>query len=151
MRILLDTSVLVAAMVEAHPNHEHGLAWLKSVNREQDEGLVAAHSVAELYPVLTTLPVQPPISPSDAFELIRHNVIGNLKVVSLSDEDYVQVIEPLAAVGIVGGATYDALILRAAENAQVDLVVTFNPRDFQRVCPDLADRIVLPQTSQTTK
>ena len=62
----------------------------------------------------------------------------------LSDQDYIQVIEHLAALGIVGGATYDALILRAAANAKVDLVVTLNEKDFQRVYPNLADKIVAP-------
>ena len=62
----------------------------------------------------------------------------------LTDQNYIQVIEHLAALGIVGGATYDALILRAAANAKVDLVVTFNEKDFQRVYPDLANKIVAP-------
>jgi len=144
MRILLDTSVLVAAMVEAHPAHEQSLAWLKRVTSGTDKGLVAAHSLAELYAVLTTLPVHPPISPLDAQRLIKHNVTERLEIVCLSDQDYIQIIEHLAALGIVGGAAYDALILRAAANAKVDLVVTFNAKDFQRVYPDLADRIVVP-------
>jgi predicted nucleic acid-binding protein len=131
-------------MVEAHPAHEQGLAWLKRVASGTDKGFVAAHSLAELYAVLTTLPVHPPISPLDAQQLIKHNVTKRLGIVFLSDQDYIQVIEHLAALGIVGGATYDALILRAAANAKVDLVVTFNEKDFQRVYPNLADRIVAP-------
>lgn len=55
MRVLLDTSVLVAAMVEAHPAHERALPWLQRVEAGIDSGVVAAHSVAELYAVLTTL------------------------------------------------------------------------------------------------
>ena len=144
MRILLDTSVLVAAMVEAHPAHEQGLAWLKRVSDGTNKGLVAAHSLAELYAVLTTLPVRPPISPLDAQRLIKHNIIERLEIVSLSERDYTQVITHLAALGIVGGATYDALILHAAAKAKVDLVVTFNEKDFQRVYPNLADKIVTP-------
>jgi predicted nucleic acid-binding protein len=131
-------------MVEAHPAHEQGLAWLKRVTSGRDKGLVAAHSLAELYAILTTLPVHPPISPSDAQQLIKHNVTERLEIVFLSDQDYIQVIEHLAALGIVGGATYDALILRAAANAKVDLVVTLNEKDFQRVYPNLADKIVAP-------
>ena len=50
--------------------------------------------------------------------------------------------EHLTDLGIVGGATYDALILRAAANAKVDLVATFNEKDFKRVYPDLEDKIV---------
>jgi len=75
VRVLLDTSILVAAMVEAHPAHEACLAWLKRVSGGIDEGFVASHSLAELYAVLTTLPVYPPISPRVANQLIQHNII----------------------------------------------------------------------------
>lgn len=131
-------------MVEAHPAHEQSWAWLKRVTGGPDKGLVAAHSLAELYAILTTLPVHPPISPSDAKRLIQHNIAEKLEIVFLSDQDYIQVIEYLAALGIIGGATYDALILRAAANAKADLVVTLNEKDFQRVYPNLADKIVAP-------
>ena len=124
MRVLLDTSVLVAAMVEAHPAHQRALHWLKRVTHGADHGLVAAHSLAEVYSILTTLPVLPRISPSDALQLIKRNILAVLQVVCLSDADYAQVIEHLSALGITGGATYDALILRAAINANVDQVVT---------------------------
>ena len=144
MKILLDTSILVAAMVEAHPAHERGLIWFKRVTSGTDKGFVAAHSLAELYAILTTLPVHPSISPSDAQKLIKQNVAEKLEIVSLSSQDYIQVIEQLAAIGIVGGATYDALILRAAANAKIDLVVTLNEKDFRRVYPSLADKVVAP-------
>lgn len=144
MKILLDTSILVAAMVEAHPFHEQGLIWLKRVTNGADEGVVAAHSLAELYSILTTLPVQPRISPDEARRLIQHNVIQKLDVITLGSQDYTQVIELLAEIGIIGGAIYDALILRAAAIAKVDLVVTLNERDFRRVYPDLANKIVAP-------
>lgn len=144
MKILLDTSVLVAAMVEAHPAHERGKAWFNQVTSGTDKGLVAAHSLAELYSILTTLPVTPPISASDAKQLIQKNVAEKLEIVSLSSEDYLQVVDQLAELGIVGGATYDALILRAAENAKVDRVVTLNEKDFRRVNPKLADKVVAP-------
>ncbi len=144
MKILLDTSILVAAMVEAHPFHEQGLTWFKRVTNGADEGVVAAHSLAELYSILTTLPVQPRISPDEARRLIQHNIIQKFDVITLTSQDYTQVIELLAKIGIIGGATYDALILRAAAIAKVDLVVTLNERDFRRVYPDLADKIVAP-------
>ncbi len=40
------------------------------------------------------------------------------------------------------GVTCDALILRVAETAKVDLIVTLNEKDFRRVNPDLADKVV---------
>ncbi|MBI3241476.1 MAG: PIN domain-containing protein [Chloroflexi bacterium] len=144
MRILLDTSVLVAAMVEAHPAHSAALPWLQRAKGGIDTGLVAAHSLAELYAILTTLPVEPRILPSIALELIKHNVLDMLEVVFLSGDDYATLISRLAGLGIVGGATYDALILHAASKANVDQVITLNEKDFRRVYPELADRIVSP-------
>lgn len=70
MKRLLDTSVLVAAMVESHRAHESALTCLRRVAQGEDEGFVATHTLAELYSVLTTLPVQPRISPSGAVRLI---------------------------------------------------------------------------------
>lgn len=144
MRILLDTSVLVAAMVEAHPAHERALPWLQRARDAENVGLVAAHSLAELYAILTTLPVQPRISSAVAHQLIEHNVLDMFQVVSLSDQDYATIIEHLSDLGIVGGATYDALILCAALKAEADQVITLNERDFRRVYPDIADRIISP-------
>lgn len=144
MKILLDTSILVAAMVEAHPAHAKAIPWLKRVTDRSDTGLVAAHSLAELYAILTTLPVQPSISPKEARELIFHNIINKFDVVFLSDHEYLDVIEHMCSLGIVGGAVYDALILRAALKANVDRVITLNGKDFCRVYPDLANKIITP-------
>ncbi len=46
MNVLFDTSVLVAAMVEAHPMHERALPWLQRVKEKTITGIVAAHSIA---------------------------------------------------------------------------------------------------------
>lgn len=144
MKVLLDTSVLVAAMVETHPMHERALPWLQRIKDGTDVGLVAAHSIAELYAILTTLPVQPRISPAISKQLIRHNVLEICEVVSLSDEDYAMIIEHLSEAGIVGGVTYDALILYVALKVDVDYVVTLNEKDFRRIYPNLADKVISP-------
>src|SRR5437899_4686508 len=102
---LLDTSVLVAAMVESHPAHDRALPWLQRVRDGSDAGLVAAHSLAELYAILTTLPVRPRISPATAGELIRTNVLAYFEVVSLDAADYAEVIQRLESLDIQGGAT----------------------------------------------
>jgi predicted nucleic acid-binding protein len=144
MKVLLDTSVLVAAMVEAHPMHELALPWLQRVKGASDLGVVAAHSIAELYAVLTTLPVHPQISPSIARCLIEQNVLDSCEIVSLSQEDYIAIIDHLSESGIVGGVTYDALILYAALKVNADRVITLNEKDFQRIYTEIADRVVTP-------
>jgi predicted nucleic acid-binding protein len=90
------------------------------------------------------LPLQPHIPPAIVQELIKRNVLDILEVVPLSNEDYVAVVDHLSRLGIVGGATYDALILYSASKADVDRVVTLNEKDFCRVYPELTEKIVAP-------
>ena len=144
MKVLLDTSVLVAAVVEAHPMHSVALPWLQRAKAKSDSGLVAAHSIAELYSVLTKLPLRPRIAPSVAVEVIERDVLDILEVVPLSGDDYRAVINRLAQMGITGGAIYDALIVHAARAAGAEQIVTLNQTDFQRIAPDLSGRIIAP-------
>lgn len=144
MKVLLDTSILVAAIIEAHPAHSLALPWLQRAKEKAYTGLIAAHSLVELYAILTTLPIQPRIPPDTAYHLIQHNIIDVLEVVSLSDKDYETLLEHLSDLGIVGGAVYDALILHAAFTANVEQVITLNEKDFQRVYPSLANKIISP-------
>ncbi len=106
---------------------------------------MAAHTLAELYAVLTRLPVHPRIPPSLAMQLIRTNILAICKVVTLSEDDYIALLDHLASVGITGGAVYDAVLLHTAQKANVDQIVTLNESDFRRVYPALADRVVSPQ------
>jgi predicted nucleic acid-binding protein len=144
MRVLFDTSSLVAAMIEGHPAHNLALPWLQRVKAKTDTGLIAAHTLAELYAILTRLPVSPRISPVLALQLVRSNVLDTCTVVSLSGADYVTLLDHLAGLGIAGGAVYDALLLHAAWKSGVDQVVTLSAHDFRRVYPALADKIVSP-------
>jgi predicted nucleic acid-binding protein len=144
MRLFLDTSVLVAALVEPHPAHDRALPWLQRIRDGSAAGVISAHSLAELYSILTTLPVRPRISPVTAQQLIRSNIHSTFEVVSLSADDYASVIDHLADMGILGGATYDAVILQAAAKANPDQVVTLNEKDFRRIRPDLAPMLVTP-------
>lgn len=144
MRILLDTSVLVAGMVESHPAHERAFPCLGRVKSEADSGVVAAHSVAEVYSILTTLPLRPRISPVEARRMIEQNILGTCEVVPLSGTDYADVVSHLASMGIRGGATYDALILHTAAKVEIEKVMTLNERDFRRVYPSLSDKIAAP-------
>ena len=144
MKVLLDTSVLVAAVVEAHPMHSVALPWLQRAKDKVDEGLVAAHSIAELYAVLTTLPLRPRIAPDIAVEVIECDVLDILDVIPLSGDDYRAVIKRLSEIAVSGGVTYDALIVHAAEKADAERILTLNKADFERIAPHLAGRIASP-------
>mgnify|MGYP001214356175 CR=1 FL=1 len=119
MKVLLDTSVLIAAMVESHPEHARAFPWLQRIKGGEVTGVVSAHTLAEVYATITRLPVKPPISPSTVFHLIQENLLNHFQIVALSEKDYIALIEKLSKIGIFGGVTYDALILHAAFKADV--------------------------------
>lgn len=111
---LADTSVAVPAVLASHTAH-------RDVRRGIGERVVvlAAHSAMETYAVLTRLPGDARLTPTDAAVLIERRfgasvVPSATRVQAMPTE--------LAALGIAGGATYDALIAITAAEAGLRLV-----------------------------
>ena len=144
MKILFDTSVILAALVESHPMHKRAFPWLKQARSKKFEMIVASHTIAELYAVLSTLPVKPRISPLTARKLIIENIESISKIISLTPGEYKSVIKQISDLGLVGGITYDALIAKVAEKSKADRLLTLNPDHFNRAWPDGQETIVLP-------
>jgi predicted nucleic acid-binding protein len=143
MKVLMDTSVLVSAMLSDHVHHVQSQAWLAQAKAGALEAVVSAHSLAELYSVLTRLPRTPRISPTEALQLIQENIASHT-MVALSADDYRALIAELATVGVSGGAVYDGVIAKAAQLAKVDFLLTLNVGHFQRVWPTGTSRVVSP-------
>ena len=146
MKILFDTSVLVAAIVESHPMHSRALPWLQQVKaaKTTDSFFISNHTLAELYAILTTLPVKPKISPLTARRLIHDNIENSARIISLSSSDYRDTVKQMSELGLTGGIIYDALIAKAAQKSKVDRLLTFNLDDFKRVWPDGENFIHVP-------
>jgi predicted nucleic acid-binding protein len=144
MKILFDTSVLVAGIVEAHPMHPRSLSWLQQAKAGDFEFLVVTHSLAETYAVLTTLPVKPRISPAVGLRLVHSNIEEAAKIVHLTTADYRATIKRMADMGLSGGTIYDALIAAAAQRSSVARLLTLNPHDFHRVWPEGKEIITVP-------
>jgi predicted nucleic acid-binding protein len=142
VKTLFDTSVLVAAMIESHPAHPKAFAWLQQVKNSTIIGYVPAHSIAELYAILTVYPIKPRIHPLIARKMIWHNVFEIFNVVSLSAQDYAEITEHLSESEIIGGVTYDAVILYTALKTDIDRILTLNPKDFRRIYSELSDKII---------
>ena len=141
MKCFFDTSVLVAVFLGDHPAHDRALGRFLEATKESS--FCALHSLAEVYSVVTRLPVRPAISGDQAW-LFLENLRERLAVVALSERDYFKAIAEAAAAGVTGGRIYDALILRAAKKCAPETIYTLNLRDFSRLAPDLADRIRTP-------
>ncbi|MEI7835535.1 MAG: PIN domain-containing protein [Planctomycetota bacterium] len=143
MKVLLDSSVLVAAFVESHPRNEPAAALFGRIHQKQWTLFVAAHSLAETYSVMTGTPFSPRISPSDARGVMSDN-LEEARIVPLTGDDYLAAIDLLAGLGLSGGAVFDALIFRAAQNARVDRIFTFNAAHFLRFAAKGKPDIVTP-------
>lgn len=124
--------------------HGRALPWLRRARRREIDVLLASHTLAELYAVLTTLPVRPRISPGVARQLIRQNTQGLATLVALSASDYERTLDRMAERNISGGAIYDGLIARAAEKGGADRLLTLNPSDFERVWPESRGLLTVP-------
>ena len=114
MKIFCDTNVLVAAFLQSHPHHSSARPAVERVKAGQDQGFVAAHSLAETCAVLTRLPGGNQVAGPVAWQLIAENVLKDFSVVSLSSKEYADTLANAATNGVEGGQTYDALLLAAA-------------------------------------
>jgi predicted nucleic acid-binding protein len=145
MKVLLDTSVLVAALVDEHGDYVRSFAILDRVLSGKDDGYVAAHSLAEIYSVFTRSPPPMRHSPEQALRSLEENVLNFFKISSLSSADYVALVRDAALAGIQGGAIYDAVLLKSAAKAEVERIYTLNLRHFQALAPpDIIPRIFSP-------
>ncbi|MBI1294446.1 PIN domain-containing protein [bacterium] len=144
MKMFLDTSVLLAALVRNNPSHVVSRALLQLVVQKQVVGYTSTHVLAELYAKLTGIPFQPRIHGHEAQDLLDNMILPNFEFIALSTDGYKGAINHAVEQGIVGGALFDALILLAAIHADADWIVTFNAKDFRRIRPELAKRVVTP-------
>src|SRR5204862_5297747 len=131
MKVFCDTNVLVAACLRSHPHHNTARPILERVKAGQDEGFVAAHSLAEVYAVLTCLPGGNQVAPTVTWQLISENILKDFTIVSLTSKEYAETLQKAAADGVEGGRTYDALLLAAAGKSGSDRIYTTNVRHFQ--------------------
>jgi len=141
MRDFFDTSVLIAAHLSDHPHHPPSLTALARATRATSS--CAAHSLAEIYSVLTRLPVRPLIPPEQVM-LFLNDVRDRLTILTLDEAVYGETLEAAASRGVTGGRIYDALLLRCAADAQAETIYTWNIKHFQQLAPELADRIRTP-------
>ncbi|HEY1663027.1 MAG TPA: PIN domain-containing protein [Verrucomicrobiae bacterium] len=145
MKVFLDTNVLVSAVIKQHVFHNRSFVVLERVLDQKDDGVISAHSLAEMYSVLTKLPVPYRHTPEQALLSIEENISKCFKTVGLSGNEYAGLLREAAGSGILGGAIYDALLLKCAAKAGVDRIYTWNLKHFQALAtPDIASKLSEP-------
>jgi predicted nucleic acid-binding protein len=136
-----DTSVLVAAFWSGHPCHEASVRLFGKANPKRSAASV--HTLAEVYSVMTALPVKPALPPEVVMLFVRE-VRERLTLVTLSAPEYFAAIQKAASQGFTGGRIYDALLLRCAAKLNANPIYTWNLKHFQSLAPELAERIRTP-------
>jgi predicted nucleic acid-binding protein len=144
MKIFCDTSVLVAAAVRSHEHYTRAFGVVERVASKKDRGVIGVHSLAEMYAVLTRLPVIPRIQPGEAAKIVSDNVVRHFQMQPLTAREYTASVSAAAENGVIGGAIYDVLLLAAARKIKPDRIYTFNVAEFKRLGPDLHDFIAAP-------
>ena len=136
MKILFDTSILIAAFVESHPKHKNALSFLIRAKNREFELFISAHTILEVYSVLTSAPFKPKITAEVAKKLIETNIKTIAKIIYLTDKDYFRVVKKMSNSNLIGGIVYDAIIVECALNSKVDEILTINSKDFLRLTKD---------------
>jgi predicted nucleic acid-binding protein len=141
VREFFDTSVLIAAFWGGHSHHAASLRCLAAADRKHSA--CGVHSLAEVYAVMTSLPIAPLLPPEQVM-LFVNEVRSRLTSISLDEKEYSQTIQICADRGLTSGRVYDALLLGCAAKCSAQSILTWNLKHFQSIAPALASRIRTP-------
>lgn len=128
MKLCFDTSVLVAALVQAHPHHGLAFPRLKAVHDGEVAGAITTHT-------LTALPLKPKIHPAEVGRMLKRLVGRNFEIIPLNAEIYAEALDLTVRQGLASGAIYDALHLTGARSVACDHLLTLNLKHFRALAP----------------
>ena len=129
--VFLDTSVLLAGLVDFGPQSAPAQSLLHAVAEKQVTAPATAwHCCLEVYSVATRLPPEYRLAPAEAVRLIREEILARLAVHDLPPADREAFLAALVPEAIAGGRVYDAHIAEVARAAGAEVIVTDNRRHF---------------------
>jgi predicted nucleic acid-binding protein len=115
LKVTADTSVLVAAFASWHEHHDIAFAAAGRLDA------VVAHCLLETYSVLTRLPAPHRMTADVVTELVETNFATH-ELVALPGTEHRKLVLGAAALGITGGAIYDALIAATCSKSSLKLL-----------------------------
>ena len=126
MSALLDSSVLIAALVPDEDSHAESLALLLQGGNE-----VYSHAFLETFSTLTGGKLGVKVDADLAAKLLSETVLPRVRVVELATEDILAGLRVARKHGVRGGGVYDFMHLVAARKAKSTVLYTLNTADFQ--------------------
>jgi predicted nucleic acid-binding protein len=129
--VFLDTSVLLAALVDFGPQSAPGQHRMPAVAEETIPAAATAwHCCLEFFSVATRLPPEFRLSPEAATQLLEEEVFARMAVHDLPAAERIPLLQAAVQEGVAGGRIYDAHIAEIARAAGAAVIVTDNRRHF---------------------
>ena len=142
MKAFLDTSVLVAAFYGDHVHHTPSLNLFTQF--EKKDASCAAHSLFEVYSVLTRMPGKHRMGGEQAMLFIG-SIRERLTLVALTAKESARTLQTFAELGVTGGAIYDAHLAACALKARAVTLYTWNVAHFAQFGPKVAPLLQTPK------
>ena len=131
MSVLLDTSVLLAGLVDFGPQSVPAQSLLHAVAEKRVAAPATAwHCCLEFFSVATRLPPEFRVAPADAALLLETEVFSRMAVHDLPASDRLPMLRSAARDAVAGGRIYDTHIADIARAVGAEVVVTDNRRHF---------------------
>jgi predicted nucleic acid-binding protein len=129
--VFLDTSVLLAGLVDFGPQSAPAQSMLHAVAEKQILNTGTAwHCCLEFFSVATRLPPEFRLTPADAARLLEEEVFARMAVHDLPETDRLPMVRAAVRDDTAGGRIYDAHIAEVARAAGAAVVITDNRRHF---------------------
>ena len=141
MKGFFDTSVLVPVFYGDHVHHRVSLDLF--IQFDKSMGCCGAHSLAEVYSTLTRMPGKHRISGEQAM-LFVNSICERLSIIALGADEYAEALQASAALGIIGGGIYDAMLAHCASKAKADVIYTWNARHYGLCGREVVGRLRTP-------
>jgi len=131
LSVFLDTSVLLAGLIDFGPQSAPAQSVMHAVAEQRIQGAATAwHCCLEFFSVATRLPPEFRITPSDACLLLDQEVFARFAVHDLPHSARLGMLQAAARDGVAGGRIYDTHIAETARAAGATVIVTDNRRHF---------------------
>jgi len=125
---LLDSSVLIAALVPDENKHVESLAILMRAGNA-----IYAHAILETFSTLTGGRLGVRVDADLAARLLRETILTRVEVIELDPKELMASLHEAKQCGIRGGAVYDFMHLAAAKKAGAQILYTINLSDFRHL------------------
>ena len=130
MRNLIDSSVLIAAMIGSEEHHQRCLDLILKAAKSAPLNIYQ-HGIAETFSTLTGGKKSFQLQASFVADVLENDFIPKLNVVPLPISEMLRAMREAQGRGVRGGGIYDYLHLVAARKAKARRMYTLNLSNFR--------------------